>query len=128
MAELRGEIQGISATAAQHDMSVRAYSIYQLLAEGDSGPDDDTDADEVSQRPPAYMPVADKAARKVALDVEAIIERRGAVIDWASNHEAQREMRRDVKRALRGNGSYSEARLDELSGRIVDMAGSGYDY
>ena len=124
MAELRGEIQGISATAAQHDMSVRAYSIYQLLAEGDGK----GDADGVSQRRPKYAPEADKTARKIALDVESIIERRGAVIDWASNHEAQREMRRDVKRTLRGNGNYSEARLDELSGRIVDMAGSGYDY
>ena len=31
-------------------------------------------------------------------------------------------MRRDIKRHLRDTGKYTEERLDELAGRIVDLA------
>ena len=45
-----------------------------------------------------------------------------AVVDWQSNLEVQREMRRDIKGALRNTGKYTEERLDELANRIVDLA------
>ena len=33
----------------------------------------------------------------------------------------QREMRRDIKRELRPMGDYTEERLEELAGRIVEL-------
>ena len=33
-----------------------------------------------------------------------------------------REMRRDIKRELRGTGDFTEERLDELAHQIVDVA------
>ena len=44
------------------------------------------------------------------------------VVDWQSNPETQRLMRRDIKRALRPSGDYSEEYLDDLANRIVEMA------
>ena len=44
------------------------------------------------------------------------------VVDWQSNLEVQREMRRDIKGALRDTNKYPEDRLDELANRIVDLA------
>ena len=43
------------------------------------------------------------------------------VVDWQSNLEVQREMRRDIKRELRPMGDYTEERLEELAGRIVEL-------
>ena len=51
-----------------------------------------------------------------------MLDRHRAVVDWQSNLEVQREMRRDIKRHLRDTGKYTEERLDELAGRIVDLA------
>ena len=45
------------------------------------------------------------------------------MVDWQSNLEVQREMRRDIKRELRPTGDYTEERLDELASRIVELAG-----
>ena len=43
-----------------------------------------------------------------------------AVVDWQSNQEVQRLMRRDIKRVLRDDEKYTEAELDDLANRIVD--------
>ena len=47
-----------------------------------------------------------------------------AVIEWQSNDDVQRQMRRDVKGNLRATGRYDEGRLDELANRIVEVAKS----
>ena len=44
------------------------------------------------------------------------------VVDWQSNPETQRLMRRDIKRARCPSGDYSEEYLDDLANRIVEMA------
>ena len=125
MAALRSEASRIREFAAQLGMTQVAYAIYQLLGER---PASSGSGDGVSQTRPDYRPDADEEVKKVALEVEEIINRRKGVIDWASNLEVQREMRRDIKRALRPTGDYTEERLDELAGRIVELAlGSGYD-
>ena len=58
----------------------------------------------------------------VARNVARAIERHSDVIDWTSNQDVQRVMRRDIKRELRGTGEYSEERLDELAQQIVEAA------
>ena len=51
------------------------------------------------------------------------------MIDWQSNLDVQREMRRDIKRELRPTGDYTEEQLDEPANRIVELASwSGYDH
>lgn len=54
--------------------------------------------------------------------MEGVIAQHKVVIDWQSNQEVQREMRRDIKRELRPSGDYTEEQLDELASRIVEMA------
>ena len=44
------------------------------------------------------------------------------VVDWQSNDEVKRLMRRDIKRELRPTGDYTEAELEELANRIVELA------
>ena len=44
------------------------------------------------------------------------------VVDWQSNDEVKRLMRRDIKRELRPTGDYTEADLEELANRIVELA------
>ncbi len=122
MAELRSEVNRIREFAAQLGMTQVAYAIYQLLGESTA-----SSGGGILQTRPDYQPDADEEVKKVALEVEEIINRRKEIIDWTSNFEVQREMRRDIKRALRPTGDYTEDRLDELAGRIVELAlGSSY--
>ena len=59
--------------------------------------------------------------KRAALRVEAALDGHRVVVDWQSNLEVQREMRRDIKRELRPMGDYTEERLEELAGRIVEL-------
>ena len=51
-----------------------------------------------------------------------MVNRHDAVVDWQSNLEVLREMRRDIKRELRPTDDYTEEQLEELANRIVDLA------
>ena len=44
------------------------------------------------------------------------------VVDWQSNEEVKRLMRRDIKRELRPSGDYTEDQLEELANWIVELA------
>ena len=46
------------------------------------------------------------------------------MIEWQTNDDVQRQMRRDVKGRLRVTGLYDEARMDELANLIVQVAKS----
>jgi hypothetical protein len=52
--------------------------------------------------------------------VEKALVPHSAVVDWQSNGEIQRLMRRDIKRALRPAEKHTDDELDELANRIVD--------
>ena len=47
-----------------------------------------------------------------------------AVIEWQTNEDVQRQMRRDVKGSLRATGLYDEAQVEELANLIVQAAKS----
>ena len=64
----------------------------------------------------------DEEAKRIALEIESAVERHRAVVDWQSNLEVQRQMRRDVKRELRPSGAHTEEQLDELASRVVELA------
>ena len=51
-----------------------------------------------------------------------MVAQHAGVVDWQSNDEVKRLMRRDIKRELRPTGDYTEADLEELANRIVELA------
>ena len=120
MAELRSQVQSEAEIAAEHGLTPVSYAVYELLAAGDGGePAADGAAAEGNG---VYRTKLDTDLTSVARQVEGAIERHRDVIDWQSNLEVQREMRRDIKRELRGTGEYTEERLDELAHQIVEAA------
>ena len=54
--------------------------------------------------------------------MESVVVRHSGVVDWRSNEEVKRLMRRDIKRELRPTGDYTEEQLEELANRIVELA------
>lgn len=65
----------------------------------------------------------DANMRDVALRVEEVLFGH-TVIEWQTNEDVQRQMRRDVKGSLRSTGLYDEAQMDELANLIVQVAKS----
>ena len=59
--------------------------------------------------------------KSVALEVESLVVRHSVVVDWQSNDEVKRLMRRDIKRELRPTGGCTESELDELANRIIEL-------
>ena len=120
MAELRGQVMSEADIAAQHGLSPVAFAVSELLAAGDGG--ETPGIARATEGEGVYRTAPDAEVADVARQVESAIERHRDVIDWQSNLEVQREMRRDIKRQLRNTGKYTEARLDELAHLIVDVA------
>ena len=113
LAELRKQVQGEADIAAQHGLSPVSFAVYELLASPSVA------AGEASG---SYRTALDEQTTAAARAIERAIQRHSDVIDWQSNLEVQREMRRDIKRELRGTGDFTEERLDELAHQIVDVA------
>ena len=122
MAALRHEVQSVADIAARHGMTAVAFAIYQLL---DEFPDRETSKSAVGEPSMGYHPEIDEETKRISKDVEQVISSHQGVIDWRSNLEVQREMRRDIKRELRPGEHYTEEQLDELASRIVELARSG---
>ena len=127
MAELRRQIQGESDIAAEHGLSPVSFAVYELLAgPGAGGSSSDSESptagNYVRESAGAYRIAPDDELTAVARRVERVIRHHSVVIDWSSNLEVQREMRRDIKRELRGTGDLTEERLDELAHQIVEVA------
>ena len=99
--------------AAGHGLSPVSFAIYELIRTGPYGTENGDDL-----RGPGF----EQDVKDAALAVEEIIEQRGELVEWQSNPEARRLMRRDIKRVLRPSGNYSEDHLDELAARIVELA------
>ena len=106
--------------AAEHGLSPVAFAILELLS-GGSGETGSADRVRESQSP--YRTNLDDEAKNVAIKVESVVARHSSVVDWQSNEDIKRQMRRDIKRELRPTGDYTEQQLDELASRIVELAG-----
>ena len=120
MAELQKEMQGEATVAARHGLTPMSLAIYEILqTPADEGGDDRF----ARQDAGSYVIDVDDDTRDVALRVEEVLTGH-AVIEWQSNDDVQRQMRRDVKGSLRVTGLYSEAQLDELANLIVQVAKS----
>ena len=120
MADLQKEVHGEATVAARHGLSPVSLAIYEILQEPS-----DVGAGEGHGRQDAGSHVIDLDAgmRDVALKVEEVLNGH-AVIEWQTNDDVQRQMRRDVKGSLRATGLYSETQMDELANLIVQVAKS----
>ena len=103
LAQLSHQIQSEAEIAAAEGLSPVSFAIYGLL----------TDKEQAQ---------FDEVTKDLALQVEEIVDGHKAVIDWQSNLEVRREMRRDIKRALRAKGGYDQQHLDQLTRQIVGVA------
>ena len=74
------------------------------------------------EEPAAYGAQFDEETKEIARKVETVVAQFTGVVDWQSNDEVQRLMRRDIKRELRPTGDYTEERLDELAIQTVELA------
>ena len=119
MEELRREAMREDDVAAEHGLSAIAFAIYGALEEQ---PDAPVPAGTTREERRPLRVDFDEETRDAALAVESVVQGFVAVVDWQSNLEVQREMRRDIKGALRYTGKYTEERLDELANRIVELA------
>ncbi len=120
MADLQREVHGEVNVAARHGLSPVSMAIYEILREPSSGAEEERYA---RQDTGSYVIEVDDAARDTALSVEQVLAGH-AVIDWQTNDDVQRQMRRDVKGRLRATGLYGEAKMDELANLIVQVAKS----
>ena len=120
MTKLRGQVMSEADIAAQYGLSPVAFAVCELMAAGDAL--EQAGIARATEGGAGYRTAPDADVAEVAKRVESAIERHSDVIDWTSNLEVQREMRRDIKRELRETGDYTEERLDELAHQIVEAA------
>lgn len=137
------QILGLDAFAAEHGLSPLAFAVYELLdgrleepggvssagseagaggGGGSGSAGSGRGSGESGEGEAGDRVRIDEEAKRVALEIESVVERHRAVVDWQSNLEVQRQMRRDVKRGLRPAGAHTEEQLDELANRVVELA------
>ena len=120
MAVLQKDVHGEATVAARHGLSPVSLAIYEILQEPSDAGEEERQA---QQDASSYVIDMDDSMRDVALKVEAVLNGH-AVIEWQTNDDVQRQMRRDVKGSLRGTRLYTESQLDELANLIVQVAKS----
>ncbi len=119
MASLSQQLMSEADIASTHGLTPVSFAIYGLL-EGNPeepgaiyGSRDEQASDSTG---------LNEETKGVAKRVEAVVLRHSSVVDWQSNEEVKRLMRRDVKRELRTTGDYAEDQLEALASRILELA------
>ena len=118
-AEVREQIRGEADTAARHGLSPVSYAVYELLEARSADSDQGTDILGPGASSASHL---DGDLKNIALTIEGDIDQYVGVVDWQTNLEVQRQMRRDIKRRLRPELGYSEEHLDGLANQIVELA------
>ena len=118
LAALNHQVKSEADIAAEHGLSPVSFAIYELLA----GRLEKMRATSVREERAPYRSTFDEETKRVARQVESVIVRHSGVVDWQSNEEVKRLMRRDIKRELRPTGDYTEDYLEELASGIVELA------
>ena len=119
LALLRHQAQSEADIAAEHGLSPVSFAIYELL---DGRLEKPAPEMALREEQAPYRAHFDERIKRVARSIESVVNRHNAVVDWQSNLEVLREMRRDIKRELRPTDDYTEEQLEELANRIVDLA------
>ena len=100
MADLQKDVQSEATVAARHGLSPLSLAIYEILQDPSGS---DAEERHARQDSGAYVIQVDDAARDTALQVEQVLAGH-TVIEWQTNEDVQRQMRRDVKGSLRTTG------------------------
>ena len=106
---LKRQLHTEEDVAAEHGLSPVSFAIFELIRtrDGDTAPGAWSEQD----------------VKGAALALEGVIKQHAGVVEWQSNPDVQRLMRRDIKRKLRpSGGDYTEVQLDELANQIVELA------
>lgn len=114
--ELRGEVRSEADAARASGLTAFSYPVFQLLERTplESGPGLVT-----GEIAPAPGP--DERRKRAAEGIEAVVARYQRFVDWQSNEEALRRMRREIKRLLRRQG-LPELHLDRVTVQVVEIA------
>ena len=119
MAELQLQIQQEAEFAAEHGLTPVSLAIYGLL---DDDFEEPLPSAHVAAPHEPFGREIEESKKNIALKVDTIIEEHRNVVDWQTNHDVQRIIRRDIKRELRQGGEYSETQLDELANKVIGIA------
>ena len=94
--------------AAEHGLSPASFAVFELIRtrDGESG----------------LAPWPEQSLKDAVLSLEEDIAKHTGVIEWQSNPDVQRLLRRDIKRKLRPSERYTEEQLDELANQIVELS------
>ena len=112
-AALKAQLDAEEDVAAQMGLSAEAFAIYEIINEAGTRT--------ISEGERAdYHVRMEEEQREATEKVESALAQHRAVVDWQTNQEVQRLMRRDIKRVLRDDEKYTEDELDDLANRIVD--------
>ena len=112
--ELKKTLHNEADIAAGHGLSQVAFAVYELINTNGSL--------RLEENEDSRSTDLDPVRKAIAVDIDSTVMRHQKVVDWQSNPDVQREMRRDVKRTLRPTGDYSEGVLDDLANQIVEVA------
>ena len=112
-AAINAQLDSEEDIAAQLGLSAESFAIYEIIGQGGTSM--------ISEGARAhYHARMDEEQKEATEKVETALAQHRAVVDWQSNLEVQRLMRRDIKRELRDGEKYSEDELEDLANRIVD--------
>ena len=106
---LKRQLHTEEDVAAEHGLSPVSFAIFELIRtrDGDTAPGAWSEQD----------------VKGAALALDGVIKQHTGVVEWQSNPDVQRLMRRDIKKKLRpSGGDYTEVQLDELANQIVELA------
>ena len=115
---LNHQVKSEADIAAEHGLSPVSFAIYELI----EGRPEEVPATSSREERPMYRTTFDEETKRVARQVESVVVRHSGVVDWQSNEEVKRLMRRDIMRDLRPTGDFTEEQLEQLASRIVELA------
>ena len=119
MEKLGERMRDEEGIAARQGHTPRSFAIRELLAAELDEPTSETAARGELE---PYREEFGREMDELAKQVDGALAAYTGLIDWRANPDAQRQMRRDIKRRLREGGEYSPGQLDRLSRRIVEIA------
>ncbi len=112
-AALKAQLDSEQDIAAQLGLSSESFAIYETIGQ--------VGTSMISEGALAEYHVRMDEEQKAATErVKTALVQHRNVVDWQTNLEVQRLMRRDIKRVLRDGEKYTEDELDDLANRIVD--------
>ena len=107
--DLREDLKGEQSQAEKMELDARGFAIYGLLEKQRPR--------KVKDRTVTY----DAANRDLASLIDEAVTPFTDLVDWHQKDDAQREMRREIKRRLRAGGIEDDA-VESLAADIVDLA------